>query len=128
LKTYGSARANENGRIRTRVQVPTWARPGSTFVVAIESATRRTRAISEPFRVTRGREDGGGERIDVTGVLREGPECPIIRTDDGEVYSLVGDLDDFGSGDHVRIVGRIVEVSICMRGTSVEVRRIVEAD
>ena len=68
------------------------------------------------------------ERVDATGVLRDGAECPILRTDEGDVYSLVGDLQDFGSGDRVRIVGLTVEVSICSRGTTVEVRRIVEVE
>ncbi len=128
LRTFGRARADESGRVRTRVEVPEWARPGAAYFVALESSNGRIRAISEPFRVTRRRDDDRDERIDVTGVLRDGPECPILRTDDGDVYSLVGDLQDFGTGDHVRIVGRLVEVSICMRGTTVQVRRIGEAD
>ncbi len=128
LKPYDRARTDDRGRVRTSVEVPEWVRPGSTYVVAVESMNRRTRAISEPFRVTRGGGDDGGERVDVTGVLRDGPECPILRSDDGDVYSLVGDLEEFDTGDHVRIVGRTVEVSICQRGTTVEVRRISEAE
>ncbi len=127
LRPYGQARADDRGRVRTRVEVPDWTRPGTTFFVAVESANRRTRAISEAFRVTR-RSDDEGERIEVTGVLRNGPECPIIRAEDGEVYSLTGDLGDFGAGDQVRIVGRTVEVSICTRGTTIQVRRIAEAE
>ena len=128
LKVYSQVRVNELGRVRTRVQVPAWARPGQTFFFGIESANRRTRAVSEPFRVARPIEEDSSERIDATGVLRDGAECPILRTDEGDVYSLVGDLQDFGSGDRVRIVGRTVEVSICSRGTTVDVRRIVEID
>lgn len=128
LKFYSRARVNELGRVRTRVQVPEWARLGQAYFFAIESANRRTRAVSEPFRVTRPIEEDQSERIDATGVLRDGPECPILRTDDGDVYSLVGDLQDFGSGDRVRIIGRTVEVPICSRGTTVEVRQIVEVE
>lgn len=127
LRPYGQERADDRGRVRTRVEVPEWLRPGTTYFVAIESANRKTRAVSEPFRVTRRIEDDG-ERIEVTGVLRDGPECPILRTDDREVYSLVGDLQDFDTGDYVRIVGRTVEVSICQRGTTIQVRRIEAAD
>jgi len=128
LKPYGRARADDRGRVRTRVEVPEWVRPGRTYFVAVESVNRRIRAVSEPFRVTRRIEDDRDERIDVTGTLRDGPECPILRSDDGDVYSLVGDLQDFDAGDHVRIVGRTVEVSICQRGTTIEVRRIADAE
>jgi len=128
LRPYGQERADDRGRVRTRVEVPEWLRPGTTYFVAVESANRKTRALSDPFRVTRRIDDDGGERIDVTGVLRDGPECPILRADEGGFYSLVGDLQDFDTGDHVRIVGRTVEVSICQRGITVQVRRIEEAD
>jgi LysM repeat protein len=128
LRFHSEVRVNELGRVRTRARVPMWLRPGQTFFFAIESANRRTRAVSEPFRVTRRVEEDESERIDATGVLRDGAECPILRTDEGEVYSLVGNLQDFGSGDRVRIIGRTVEVSICSRGTTVEVRRIAEAE
>lgn len=128
LKPYDRARTDDRGRVRATVEVPHWVRPGGTYVVAVESVNRRTRAISEPFRVTRRIEDDRGERVEVTGVLRDGPECPALRSDDGEVYSLVGDLGDFDTGDHVTITGRTVEVSICQRGITVEVRRIAEAE
>lgn len=126
LRPFKEDRADERGRVRTRVEVPDWLRPGATYFVAVESTNRRTRAVSEPFRVTRRSEEG--ERIEVTGILRDGPECPILRTRDGEVYSLTGDLEEFDSGDRVRIVGRLVEFSICQRGTTIQVRRIEEAD
>ncbi len=127
LRFYRQDRANDRGRVRTRVEVPEWLRPGTTYFVAVESANRRTRALSEPFRVTRRIEDGEGERVEMTGVLRDGPECPILRGDDGRVYSLLGDLQDFDTGDYVTIVGRTVEFSICQRGITVQVRRIEEA-
>lgn len=60
----------------------------------------------------------------------EGVECPAFRSDDGELYTLAGDLGGFQSGDRVRIVGTPVEVSTCMQGTTVNVVEIsaVEED
>ncbi len=55
------------------------------------------------------------------GRLAEGPECPLLRTPDGEVYSLVGDMR-LTPGAYVEISGRAVAISFCMRGTTVEVR------
>lgn len=51
----------------------------------------------------------------------EGVECPAFRSDDDEIYTLVGDLGDFATGDRVRIVGTPVEVSSCQQGTTIEI-------
>lgn len=51
----------------------------------------------------------------------EGVECPAFRGDDGEIYTLVGDLGDAETGDRVRIVGTPVEVSSCQQGTTIEI-------
>jgi hypothetical protein len=60
--------------------------------------------------------------IEVTGVLTdEGVECPALRGDDGTLYTLTGDLKTFQVGNRVRVAGRVVEVSICQQGTTLEV-------
>lgn len=51
----------------------------------------------------------------------EGVECPAFRGDDGELYTLTGDLGGFQSGDRVRIVATPVEMSTCMQGTTVQI-------
>jgi hypothetical protein len=64
----------------------------------------------------------------VTGTLtREGAECQAMRGDDGTLYTLAGDFRGFRPGDRVRVEGRIAEVSICMQGTTIDVRRIEDA-
>lgn len=73
-----------------------------------------------------GRDDmDEGDRTDqlfLEGELTdEGVECPAFRGDDGELYTLTGDMAGFQPGDRVRIVGTLVEVSICMQGTTVEI-------
>ncbi len=64
--------------------------------------------------------------ITVEGVLTdEGVDCQALRGDDGQIYTLTGDLGDFQVGDRVRVTGTVAEVSICQQGTTIEVRRIM---
>jgi hypothetical protein len=83
--------------------------------------------VAGPFRVIDRRPPS--ERLTVTGtIVRGGAECPLFRSDDGRRYSLTGDLGGFGPGDRVEVTGRLAEVSICMQGPTLEVRRISEAE
>jgi hypothetical protein len=63
--------------------------------------------------------------IDIQGVLTdEGVECQAMRGDDGKLYTLTGELQGFSAGDRVRVVGQIAEISFCMQGTTLQIRRI----
>ena len=63
--------------------------------------------------------------VRVTGTLTdEGVECQALETDDGEIFTLTGNLRDFEVGDRVRVVGKVAEVSICQQGTTLEVLNI----
>lgn len=65
--------------------------------------------------------------IKVAGVLTdEGVECQALRGNDGQLYTLTGDLGDFETGDRVRVIGTVAEVSICQQGTTIQVRSIKE--
>lgn len=64
--------------------------------------------------------------IRVTGVITdEGVECTALRGDNGRLYTLAGGAGGFKTGDRVRVIGRVAQVSFCMQGTTIEVRRIV---
>lgn len=52
----------------------------------------------------------------------DGVECQALRSDRGELYTLVGNLEDFGTGDRVYIEGIEVELSTCQQGTTLEIR------
>jgi hypothetical protein len=66
-----------------------------------------------------------GQVIRVDGVLTsEGAECQAMRADDGGVYTLLGDLKGFRSGDRIRVEGTRQEVSICMQGITLRVTQI----
>jgi hypothetical protein len=74
--------------------------------------------------------DGGLDERDlqVVGTLTgEGVECVALRTDGGDLYTLIGDLRDFVPGDRVRVTGSPVEVSFCQQGTTLEVTLIEAA-
>jgi opacity protein-like surface antigen len=63
--------------------------------------------------------------VQVTGVLTdEGVECQALRGDDGQLYTLTGDLGGFQTGDRVRVVGKVAEVSTCQQGTTLVVQNI----
>lgn len=63
--------------------------------------------------------------INVRGTLTdEGVECQALRGDDGELYTLTGDLSGFEEGDRVRVRGTIAEVSICQQGTTLQILNI----
>ena len=51
----------------------------------------------------------------------EGVECQALRTSDGELYTLVGDLNGYKIGDVVIVCGTIADISFCMQGTTINV-------
>ncbi len=70
--------------------------------------------------------DPSGTAICVLGrITDEGVECPTLRSQDGTLYSLAGDLGEFDVGDEVCVCGPTGGFSICMQGTTVTVHRIV---
>ncbi|AFZ31683.1 hypothetical protein Glo7428_3197 [Gloeocapsa sp. PCC 7428] len=68
-------------------------------------------------------ETSGKERtICVKGVLTdEGVECQTLRTADGELYTLVGNLKEFQVGDEVYVAGTVAEFSFCLQGITIVV-------
>lgn len=122
----GQTRADAQGRIDTTVTVPAWMVPGLriVFVAAAEDASWKV--ISNEFEITGMPQDSRMEdEVTVTGMLTsEGVECQAMRGDDGQLYTLVGDLVGFSAGTRVRITGTPVEVSFCMQGTTIDVKTI----
>lgn len=51
----------------------------------------------------------------------EGVECQAFRSLDGELYTLMGNLNGFQTGDQVVVCGTIAGVSFCMQGTTINV-------
>jgi len=53
-----------------------------------------------------------------------GVECQFFQGDDEKQYTLVGDLTGFKDGDHVKITGKREEISFCMQGITLSVKKI----
>ncbi len=66
-----------------------------------------------------------GATVHLRGTLVEGGvECQAFRAEDGQLYTLTGDLQGFKTGDKVRITGTVAEISTCQQGTTIAVRDI----
>jgi len=61
----------------------------------------------------------------IEGVLTpEGQQCPTLRTKDGHLYSLMGDLHGFKPHDRVCVVPSYPDMTYCLQGTTAHVDRI----
>ena len=82
----------------------------------------------EPQTRTRGGNQKKAGTITVTGTLTdEGVTCQALRGDDGQLYTIGGDLGKFTTGDRVTVTGTVAEVSICQQGTTIDVQKIKKA-
>lgn len=134
--------ADAEGRVRATVALPAFADPREEWVFVVTTPDHRVRARSERFDVRPGDgtdgdgidgdgRDGDEEEgaVTVRGTLTaEGTECPAMRTAEGELYTLTGDLGGFGVGDRVEVTGQVARFSICMQGTTLQVRSIEAAE
>ncbi len=66
---------------------------------------------------------GRGESIVVDGFLsNEGRTCQALRDDNGQLFMLVGNTYGLRTGDHTRVIGRVVDGGYCdWEGTAFEV-------
>jgi hypothetical protein len=48
----------------------------------------------------------------------EGVECQAFRSESGELFTLIGNLEGYKTGDKVVVCGTIAEISFCMQGTT----------
>ena len=61
-----------------------------------------------------GRSWNRGDTIAVDGHLtNEGYQCQALRDDNGDLYMLVGNTYGLRTGDHARVVGRVVDGGYC---------------
>jgi LysM repeat protein len=126
LRPIDRVRADRRGRVIISADLPQWARPGRNVYFALQTPDGRGRAVAGPFRVIGGPSEAG--RVTVSGQIVKGVECPVLRSDDGRAYSLTGDLAGYRPGDRVSVIGRLTDVSVCMQGPTIAVRRIALAE
>ncbi|MDQ2696458.1 MAG: LysM peptidoglycan-binding domain-containing protein [Pseudomonadota bacterium] len=71
------------------------------------------------------RREKDAPTVEIRGTLTdEGVECPAVRTEDGKLYTLVGDLHDARPGDRLLVKGTRAEMSFCMQGITLVVQRV----
>ena len=112
----------ETGELSLTVTVPTWTKPDLTHVFIVFDIYFVPIAVSDEFYVLAA--DGT--------VVREGRitnpvgECisPGLLTNQGMLYTLVGDLVGFEAGDRVIVEGGVAESTLCPQGATIEVLRI----
>ncbi len=113
---------SETGELSLTVTVPTWTKPDLTHVFIVFDIYFVPIAVSDEFYVLA--PDGT--------VVREGRitnpvgECtsPGLLTNQGMLYTLVGDLGGFHPGDRVTVEGGVAESTLCPEGATIEVLRI----
>lgn len=98
--------------------------PDPTHSIACSTAARAPGADT-------GGGDHGEEEEMPEGMIRvegeltdEGVECQALRGEDGELYTLTGDLGGFETGDRVWVEGEVAQMSFCMQGTTIVVKEI----
>ena len=70
----------------------------------------------------------GAKTLCLKGVLTdEGVECQAFRTESDKLFTLVGDLKEFKTGDKVVVCGVSADRSFCMQGTTMIVSWIDKA-
>lgn len=119
------------GTVRARVKLPRDLDPQAPLVIVVSTSDRDHGARSaelEVIAVGTTTEARAGERVEVTGTLTtEGTLCPALRTPDGTLYTLSGDIADLQPGDRVRVVGLVAGTSQCDQGVTLSTARIERA-
>ena len=85
------------------------------------------------IRLTEIDRDGGdgeaprNDRVTLEGRVSQGVECMVLRTSDGDTWSLTSDDVRFTEGEYVEVSGTRADMSFCQQGTgTVDVNRIRE--
>lgn len=114
----GGFQTGDEVRVRGRIAEVSTCQQGTTLTVESIKADK-----------SQGRKKGGeAQTITVTGTLtNEGVECQALRSNDGQLYTLTGDLGGFQVGDKVTVVGTRAEISTCQQGTTLSVQSIKKA-
>jgi len=71
----------------------------------------------------------GGDLVKIVGRLTsEGVECQALRGDDGQLYTLLGDIGTLPVEARVSVSGERLDFSSCQQGITIRVRSITPAD
>ncbi|WP_375174368.1 DUF5818 domain-containing protein [Pseudooceanicola sp.] len=107
------AQVNAQGDLRTELRVPDWAEAGDDLIFVVDT-DRGLTLKSDVFQVTR--SDPAQRNVSLEGRVREGAECPVLQTRDGDRYALTSSRVGITPGEYVRIEGRRADMAFCMNG------------
>lgn len=122
FEEVGQVLTDLKGEFSLAVTVPSWARRDLTHRFIVFDFYFRPIALSDVFYVT-----GPNGTLVREGEVMTGGRCPVLRGDDGVLYTLAGDVQEFEAGGRVVVEGKIAEASACTQGTAIEVIRIASA-
>ena len=63
----------------------------------------------------------GAALVIVGTMTNEGVECPAMRGEDGQLYTLSGLPKNIEIGDKIEITGEPQMISICQQGTTIKI-------
>lgn len=116
------AESDANGDLAVAVQVPLAIEPDEIhyFLLFNADGQRQPLAVSDGFHVT-----GPDGTLRVEGrVTDEGGDCIAMRGEAGEMYTLAGETRGLAPGDRVAVEGTIASAPGCVRGLTINVRRV----
>jgi hypothetical protein len=68
-----------------------------------------------------------GKSVTAVGTLMKGVECQAMKEDKtGSVFTFTKMPKGFKNGDHVKVTGTVVDISICQQGTTLAITKIVK--
>ena len=81
--------------------------------------------LASPFAMAADKPVSEIQTVELTGTfIKGGAECRLFEADSGEKYTLLGDLKGYKDGDRARIYGEFAEISFCMQGKTISVKKI----
>ena len=122
FEEIGQALTTERGELSSTVTVPSWTRPDLTHVFIVFDFYFNPIAVSDEFFWLA----PDGTVVRQGRITNEVGDCSGLGllTDQGVLYTLVGDLSGFEAGDRVIVEGGIAESTPCPQSATIEVLRI----
>lgn len=126
FEEIGQALTTQKGELTIDVEIPAWADPSFSHVFIVFDFYFAPIALSSEFFVLG--PDGNVSREGR--IMNDVPGCeaPALLTDDGILYALTGNLEDFGVGDRVIVEGSISSSSLCTKDAGIQVTEIAAAE
>jgi hypothetical protein len=117
-----TATTDEGGRIRgqdtVRIEVPEWVKTDRPYLVMITDLSYNPLAAADMFHPT----SAEGTLVRRGTVTYQDPSCPMLTSEGGEIYFLVGNTTGIIAGKDMVFRGKVVDDQRCGKTTTIEVR------